>query len=126
MLLSITQAVIIGIVTALIIGIGTWWIKSSYSKKQEHDSHHKQMEDLPEILEKHSAVHDEISIKLELARETDVVTMRTQLLQIHERLMTGEVQSIYWKRQFYDIYTVYQASYGNSWAEDLKRDVDDM
>lgn len=126
MLLSITEAVIVFVLTAITGGIGTWFCKVWLPSKKTHKDHHVKMAKMPEILEEHSRVHDEIAIKLELAREHNVVSMRTQLLQIHERLMSGEPQSVYWKRQFYDIYTVYQASFGNSWAEDLKHDVDDL
>lgn len=125
MLINIAEAVVV----AVILGVGGILYRVFSGRSKNHRNDHEQIKKLPEVFEEHSKVHSEISEQLTglvCIHESNVVQMRTQLLQIHDRLMAGSPESKYWKQQFYELYTIYQEMGGNSFVEDLKRDIDDL
>lgn len=120
MFLDILQVVI----GAALIGLGGLTCKYIAKYHKRHKQHHVELDMYPTMFAEHKAEHVAISGKLDMVSDANVTQMRTQMLQIHDKAMAEGGLSKFWKQQFYETYTVYISMGGNSFVEDLKRDID--
>lgn len=128
MWLGITEALIIFIITATITGGWTFICRArsdAKAEKERREEHHKQMDDLPELFKRHEELHKQIAEELEQGRQTDIASMRTQLVQLHDYIMKHP-DALFFKEQFYELYKVYEIRGGNSFAPKLKKDIDNL
>ena len=116
----------IAVITAGAIGLSSWIFQRIKLALDRHIRNTKQLEVLPDLLEKHKTEHDHINKQLLYSSEVDVIQLRNQLLLIHERAMEQGAITPHWKSQFYDLYDKYKEGGGNGLVEKLKIDIDKM
>lgn len=132
--------VAVAIVIAFIVGVGGWSLRGCYKAWTTHKRQHRDIAKYPDMIcihkeehekhtkehEEHASVHVEIKEQLEYAKKVDIEQLRSQILQVYDKIINDENVSNEWVSQFYSLCELYFAGGGNGFVEKLKKNVDNM